>query len=317
MAKRALITGNQGQDGYYLTQLLQGLGYEIHGIDYPGSTDLTRFEDVERLFRQFQPNEIYHLAAFHHSSEDQVSNDLEIFKKSHETNVLSTAHLLEGMIRHAPAARMFFASSSLIYGNPQQSPQNEETPFNPVCLYGLSKYQSMKLCKFFHLKHGIFVSTGILYNHESPRRSSRFVTQKIIEAAVAIKHGKKDRLVLGQLNARVDWGFAGDTVQAMHQILQLDQPGTFVVATGVAHTILDFVQEAFQLLDLDWKKFVFENPALLTREKRSALIGNTQKLRKWTDWKPETSFSELVKMMIECEMRNYESKKTTCFRTHI
>jgi GDPmannose 4,6-dehydratase len=304
MIKRAVVTGSKGQDGYYLTMYLQEIGYEVFGIDLSVEIDLAKFEDVEALIKDFKPREIYHLAAYHQSSEDIPKNDLEVFKQSYQTNVLSTAHLLEALRQHCPKTRLFYANSCLVYGNPPVTPQDENTPFNPHCVYGFSKYQSLKLCELYRQKHGVFAANGILFNHESPRRSPRYVSRKIVQGALDIRYGKSDKLLLGDLNAEVDWGYAGDVVRAMQAILQLDEPRDLVIATGITHKIRDFVNIAFKILNLDPQKHIEVDKKLLIRKKGVTLKGDPSMLKKLTGWSPEVSFADLVKMMVEAELNN-------------
>ena len=301
--KTALITGSAGQDGSYLSALLATQGYRIIGIDRNDSpVSLTDSDAMFRFLDRERPNEIYHLAAFHHSSQDKLTDDWEIFSKSHALHTVATACLLEGIRRHCPESRLFFAASCHLFGTPATLVQNEITPFRPEGIYAITKQAGVELCRFYRRKHGLFAAVGILFNHESPRRSSSFVSKKIVEAAVAIRHGRRAPLVLGDLDAEIDWGFAGDYVSAMHAILQLDQPDDFVVATGEKHSVREFVELAFAQVGLDWKAHVQVEPGLLRGSSRPTLVGDASKLRDTTGWKPAMSFQELVRLMITSEL---------------
>jgi GDPmannose 4,6-dehydratase len=296
---KALITGVNGQDGFYLKKHLEKLDYKIIGIDVDSSESLGNFDEVEKLLQSFEPDEIYHLAAYHQSSEDKGVNDLEIFQKSYESNILSTANILEAMLRHGKKSRLFYANSCLLFGEPSTFPQNENTPLNPQCLYGFSKYQGLKLCQLYREKYGLFVSNGFLYNHESPRRPTQFVTQKIVQKALEIKRTGQGKLVLGDLDAQVDWLFAGDVVKAMHLILKADRPQEFVIASGILRKIRDFVRLTFEELDLRWEDYIEVDPTLLTRNRSKTLVGDSTLLSSVTGWNPETTFENLIKIMVQ------------------
>ena len=300
--KTALIIGSAGQDGIYLSEHLVRLGYKVIGIDRPPDLiDLRDAASVFALLENAKPQEVYHLAAFHHSSQDKLTDDLAVFRKSDEIHVLATANLLEGLKRFCPTARFFYAASCHLYGNPATPTQNETTPFCPDGLYGITKQAGAQLCRYYRQKHNLFAAVGILYNHESPLRPANFVSKKIVEAAVAISNQQQEKLVLGDMETEIDWGFAGDYVVAMQQILQLPVAEDFVISSGEKHRIRDFVEEAFKLVGLDWRKHVVVDPTLLRRETRVSLYGDNTKLRAKTGWQPATSFPELVRMMITAE----------------
>ena len=307
--KTALITGSAGQDGTYLSAHLAKLGYKVIGIDSTlGSIDLRDAAGVFALLKNAKPQEIYHLAAFHHSSQDKLTNDLDVFRKSDEVHVVATANLLEGIKRFCQTARFFYAASCHVYGNPATPIQNETTPFCPDGLYGITKQAGAQLCRYYRCAHNLFAAVGILYNHESPLRPANFVSKKIVEAAVAISNRQQEKLVLGDLETEIDWGFAVDYVVAMHQILQLPVAEDVVISSGEKHRIRDFVEEAFKLVGLDWRQYVVVDPTLLRGEARTCLFGDNTKLRKMTGWKPTTSFQELVKIMITAEQEKRRSQ---------
>ena len=311
--KRALITGIGGQDGTYLSQYLSGKGYQVAGIAKAKpslngaakifNTDLSNSKSVFMLLKNFKPQEIYHLAAYHHSSEEKITlSDLEVFERSIEVNVLSTANLLEGMHRFCPKAKLFFAASSHMFGATRTHRQNEDTPFQPNCLYGITKFSAMKLCHFYREKYRLFASVGILFNHESPLRKSKFLTKKIIKTAVAIKKGAKRKLVVGDLQAEVDWGYAKDYVVTMYRILQLKNPTDFIISSGKKHTVKYFIEEVFDYLNLNWYQHVKVDNNLLKRKRKSVLFGDNRKLIAQTGWRPSVTLKELIAIMVEDEL---------------
>lgn len=316
--KRALITGINGQDGTYLYKYLLKNGYSVVGVDSKASSlsdsilvvniDISNTQDVFDLLREKKPDEIYHLAAFHQSSEDESKGDLEVFKKSYNINVLSTINLLEGSYRFLKDTKLFYAASSYMFGIPELPVQNENSPFNPDCIYGITKYTGTKLCHYYRENYNVFASVGILYNHESPLRSSKFVSKKIVETAVSIKMNKKKNLVLGDLETEVDWGYAQDYVIAMQKILQLPAPDNFIISSGTKHKIKEFVEEAFNYLGLDWRKYVTVNHTLLLKKKKNSLFGDNKKIISLTGWSPSVSFKELVRIMVNAELEKYSKK---------
>jgi len=294
---RALVIGAHGQDGTLLTSFLKAREWEVDGIGKE-DLDLGRFDPVKAvLARGYQ--HIYYLAAFHHSSQDSaVPSDRELYQKSSEVHVTGLINVLEGVRSVSPASRIFYAASSLIFGSPAQEPQNEDTPFAPHCIYGITKTNGIQLCRFYREKHGVFASSGILFNHESPLRQRKFVIPKIIHSAIAISSGSPEKLHLGDLSARVDWGYAPDYVEAMHRILCLDQPEDFVIASGETHSVQEVVAIVFHALGLDWRDHVLESPSILTRQ-RTALRGDSSKLHKATGWKPTVGFKQMILDLLE------------------
>ena len=295
--KLALIVGAQGQDGQILKERLDADGSEVMTINR-GDIALGDLAAV-RCCIQRRPDEVYYLAAHHHSSQDRMdSDDIDLFHKSMEVHVEGLVSFLESIRQHSPQTRLFYAASSLIYGAAQTDTQDETTPLAPRCIYGITKTAGLHLCRFYREKHGIYASVGILFNHESPLRQRKFVIPKIIEAAVAIANGSKSKLQLGDLSARVDWGYAPDYVDAMTRILRLPYPDDFVVATGETHSVQEVVEIIFGLLNLDWLEHVKETPEILAR-KRSVLCGVSHKLRESTGWTPTISFQEMLKLLLE------------------
>jgi GDPmannose 4,6-dehydratase len=250
------------------------------------------------LIRKVVPDEIYYLAAFHHSSENVPTQDNgELFNKSFRTHVLSLVNFLEGMRMYAKDSRLFYAASSHVFGNAANEPQDEQTPFNPKCIYGITKTAGIHTCRFYRDRYGLFVSIGILYNHESSYRKSIFVTKKIINSAIKIKNNQQDKLILGNLSAEVDWGYAPDYVETFQRILNVPQPDDFVVATGKKHTVRDFVEITFGYLGLDWKKYVEEDKKIITKS-YVTLVGNPQKLMRTTGWRPSVDFKAMIKLLL-------------------
>jgi GDPmannose 4,6-dehydratase len=313
--KRALIIGSHGQDGSYLYESLARQEYCMLGIDintvcasFPNPPVPISIQDpaaITELIRRFGPDEVYYLAAFHHSSEDTLVDDAALFRTSCAVHVTALVNVLEALKHHAPQARLFYAASSHIFGAPITAPQDETTPLNPVCVYGITKAAGLQVCRFYRQKHGLYTSAGILYNHESPRRSAKFVSQKIVSTAIAIKKGEQTQLILGDLAAQIDWGYAPDYVEAMQQILQLPAPDDFVVASGTTHTVRDFVDGVFRALDLDWTRYVTENRKVVRQQVKRHLQGNTAKLRAATGWHPATSFTQMIRLMVQKGLESY------------
>jgi len=250
------------------------------------------------LLRRIVPDEIYYLAAYHHSAENiPLQGDLDLFTRSFQVHVHSLVNFLEGMRLFARDARLFYAASSHVFGNAASEPQDELTPFNPKCIYGITKTAGVHACRFYRNQHRLFVSSGILYNHESRYRKPIFVTRKIINGAVGIKNGRQDKLVLGNLSAEVDWGYAPDYVEAFQKVLHADVPDDFVVATGRKHSVQNFVEAVFGYLDLDWKLYVHEDKTIIAKGDVS-LVGDPGKLMRVTGWKPSVDFSEMIRLLI-------------------
>ena len=307
-----VIVGSKGQDGQLLKEFLQRrkcpiIGIDVDSVDSTSSlweekVDITNYAQVSQLIKQVKPPQVYYLAAHHHSSEDQLGDLNDLVKKSYEINVLSYLNFLESIRRFSSETRIFYAASSHIYGNPKNPLQDESTEFNPKSIYAITKLDSLLLSRYYIENYSVFSSVGILYSHESPFRRNDFVSKKIVKTAVEIKNGLSSELVIGDINAKVDWGYAGDYVKAMMKILDHKKPGDFVIATGRKIKLKNFISIVFEYLDLDWKEFVKESPELLIRKTASSLCGNPGKLMDQTGWKPIVNLDELARLMVDYEL---------------
>jgi len=305
--RKAVIVGCEGQDGRLLNDLLTKKGYRIVGLDkhiikYPKGSrfkkiDITKREEVFSLIRLFKPHEVYYLAAFHHSSESLPDENVELLRHSYDAHVGGPANFLEAIKKFSRKTRLFYAGSSHIFGQAKNKLQDEKTPINPNCIYGITKAAGLALCRFYRSRYKIFAATGILYNHESALRSEKFVSMKIINGAINIRKGRQKELVLGDLRAVIDWGYAPDYVRAMHLIVNSKLPDDFIIATGKRHMVLDFVKAAFGYLGLDWKLYVKENRGMMHKQ-NFCRIGNPAKLKRVTGWKPSVDFKEMVKLLL-------------------
>lgn len=316
--KKAFITGILGQDGFYLAELLLGKGYEVDGLalgknDFAGLKESVAGDffidpklnihygdvsDKHALFKIVEktcPDEVYNLAASHMRGAATA--------KDFAVNTLGPLWLLEAVKTFNPRTKFFQAGSGEMYGD-APSPQNEATPFNPLTSYAVSKTASFHFTKHFRDAYGIFACNGFLFNHESPRRPDGFVTRKITQGVAEILAGKRDRIKLGNLDARRDWGYAPDYVDAMWRMLQHREPDDYVVATGELHTVREFLQEAFRLAGVsDWEKHVASDAAFFRVEGTTPIVGDAAKVKKKLGWEPKIKFKELVRIMLraDCE----------------
>lgn len=321
--KRALITGITGQDGSYLSELLLEKGYEVHGIirrsssfntgridhlytdpHYDGTRlflhhgDLTDSTGLNRLLRQIKPDEIYHLGAQSH-----VRVSFDIPEYTGDVTGLSTTRLLDAIIDSGLQTRFYQASSSEMFGKVREVPQTETTPFYPRSPYGCAKAYAYWITVNYREAYGLHASNGILFNHESPRRGETFVTRKITRALSNILSGKQQDLYLGNLDAKRDWGYAKDYVEAMWMMLQAPQGDDFVIATGETHSIREFLDEAFGLVGRDWQEVVKIDPKYYRPTEVDLLVGDPTKAHEKLGWKPKTSFKQLVRLMVEEDLR--------------
>jgi len=307
-----IIVGSKGQDGQLLKELFQRrkcpiIGFDVDFVDSTSSfwvekVDVTDYAQVSQLIKQVKPSQVYYLAAHHHSSEDQLGDLNDLVKKSYKVNVFSYLNFLESIRRFSLGTKIFYAASSHIYGDPKDSLQDESTEFNPHSIYAITKLDGLLLSRYYRENYSVFSSVGILYSHESPYRRNSFVSKKIVKTAVEIKNGLKSELVIGDINAQVDWGYAGDYVKAMMKILDHNRPDDFVVASGKKVGLKDFISVVFNYLNLDWKEFVRESPELLIRHTTNLLCGNPGKLMDQTGWKPTVSLEELARLMVDYEL---------------
>ena len=291
----AFITGITGQDGSYLQELLTGKGYEVHG--WPSAEcDITQPDVLRVALQQSQPDEIYHLAAQTH-----VGDSAQAEAVTMAVNFQGTKNLLETAQREAPRARILFASSSEIFGRPDEVPQTETTPINPVNPYGESKACATEAVRAARAA-GCYAVNGILYNHESPRRGPNFVTQKICRAAAAIARGEQSELKLGDTSAARDWSDARDIIRGMWLALQAEAPGDYIFASGQTHTVQNVIEIAFEAVKLDWRKHVIIDESLFRATEPRQLIGNPSKARAVLGWEAQTTFHELIVEMMEAAM---------------
>ena len=308
MSRRlAVLLGYAGQDGRLLWQRLNDLGYALVGIgrgaasssrgEWSDPVDISSATEVEHLIRMLRPGEVYHLAAHHTSAEGDRTTDREEIERSFAVNVSSLAHLLDAVRRHSPDTRVFYAASSHMFGRPSRSPQDELCPLEPRTIYGISKAAATHLCRLYRHDHRVFVSVGILFNHESPYRRPSFLSRRIIDGALAAARAEGAPLVLGNLDAEVDWGWAPEYVDAMHRILQLGEPADFVVATGRRRSVRDFVDLAYKAVGLDWRRHVREDPGRLSRG-TTGLVGDPARLRSATGWTARVELEELVALLL-------------------
>jgi GDPmannose 4,6-dehydratase len=316
MSKRAIITGITGQDGSYLAELLLDKGYDVTGIVRRSSApNLWRIEhllgritlrpadlldqlSLYRTIRDVRPHEFYNLAAmsFVPASWDQplLTGDF---------NALGVTRILEAIREIDPEIRLYQASSSEMYGRVREVPQTELTPFYPRSPYGVSKVFGHYITVNYRESYGLFAVSGILFNHESPRRGLEFVTRKVTDGVARIKLGLADHLALGNLDAKRDWGFAGDYVQAMWLMLQQPKADDYVIATGVTHSVQDLVETAFSYAGLDWRRYVRTDPAFLRPAEVDLLTGDAAKARATLGWQPRVSFKGLIEMMVDADLK--------------
>jgi len=325
MKKKAFITGINGQDGSYLAEHLLEKDYEVYGIIRRNSIaenqagridhlvgngvetmygDLLDVTSLERAMETIKPDEIYNIGAQSHV---RISFDIPQFTV--QTNALGVLNMLEAYKRHCPNARFYQASSSECFGRSIEDDgyQRETTRMEPTSPYGCAKVFGYNIVRHYRFAHKMFAVNGILFNHESPRRGSNFVTNKVVKAAVKIKLGLQDKLELGNMDAYRDWGHSKDYVKAMNMIVNHAEPSDFVVATGVTHSVREMCDHVFSKLDLDYKDYVIQNPKFLRAEELKYLKGDSTKIRKTLGWKPEYTFETLMDEMVEHWLKLYKN----------
>ncbi len=313
--RRALITGITGQDGSYLAELLLDEGYEVFGVVRRASTEnFARIEHLRRrvelvqadlldqlslitVLQRLRPQEVYNLAA-----QSFVPTSWEQPMLTAEFNAVGVTRLLEAVRLVDRHIRFYQASSSEMFGKVREVPQSERTPFHPRSPYGVAKVYGHHITVNYRESYGLFACSGILFNHESPRRGKEFVTRKITDAVARIKFGQCDELRLGNLGARRDWGYAKDYVRAMWLMLQHEQPDDYVIATGEQHTVQEVAEIAFAHAGLDWRRYVREDPTLLRPAEVDQLIGDAAKARATLGWRPTVAFRELIEMMVDADL---------------
>src|SRR5262245_4569600 len=323
MTKRALITGITGQDGSYLTELLLEKGYEVFEIICRSSSfnteridhlyrdphetgarlrliygDLNDSSSLNTIIRQTTPDEIYNLGAQSH-----VRVSFDIPEYTAEVTAVGTVRLLEAVRETGIKPRFYQASSSELYGQVVETPQTDTTPFHPRSPYACAKAYAYYITVNYLEAYGLFACNGILFNHESERRGETFVSRKITRAATRIKLGQQDKLYLGNLDARRDWGYAGDYVRAMWLMMQADKPDDYVIATGVTYSVRDFLDETFGYLDLDWTRYVEIDPRYYRPTEVDLLQGDASKARRELGWEPQVSFKQMVQMMVDHDLK--------------
>ena len=321
--RKALVTGITGQDGSYLAELLIEKGYQVHGLIRRSSSlnsqridhlyqdphepdrklilhygDLTDSTGLARLIDQVRPREVYNLGAQSH-----VKVSFEVPEYTGDVDALGTLRILDAIYHCDPTIRFYQASSSEMFGKSAETPQSEKTPFHPRSPYGAAKAYAYWMAINYREAYSMFTVNGILFNHESPRRGETFVTRKITRAVARILEGRQNTLFLGNLDARRDWGYAPDYVKAMWLMLQQDQPDDYVVATGETHTVREFVELAFGQVGLDWQEHVQVDPAYFRPAEVDLLLGDAGKARRQLGWEPTTSFEELVRIMVEADLK--------------
>lgn len=305
---RAIIVGDRGQDGSILWDQLVARGYSLigisrchvrsHGFQWDAPVDIVDARDVRQLVNVFQPDQIFFLAAHHQSSEQPRTDSVDLWQRSWAVHVHAFNYILEAIHACQPHVRVFYASSSRVFGNVATAPQDEATPLRPACVYGVTKAAGMMLADFYRRERGLFVTCGVLFNHESPMRGPQFVSRRIVDGLLALKHGRAATLEIGALDARVDWGYAPDYTYAMQLMLDVSEPGTYVVASGTTHSVREMVTLAAEYLDVDWQGRVVETGRLLTRNPQQ-LCGNASRLRVATGWMPSVDFPQLVRILVD------------------
>jgi GDPmannose 4,6-dehydratase len=325
--KRALITGIGGQDGSYLAEFLLECGYAVAGVVRPGSSEYPNLESVRDRIELLEadlldqrslataleaarPGEVYNLA-----SPSFVPASWERPVATAEFAAVGATSLLEAIRAVDPAIRFYQASSSEIFGEPRESPQTEETPLKPVTPYGVAKAYAHFIVSSYRRQYRLFACSGILYNHESPRRPLEFLPRKVAHGAAAISLGLQDELVLGDLDAKRDWGYAGDYVRAMWLMLQEDEPGDYVVASGESHSVREFVQCAFAHVGLDWQKHVRVDPALQRGPAElHRLVGDASHAHDRLGWRPELGFEQLARLLVDADLERLRTPATSMER---
>ncbi len=319
--RSAIIVGCHGQDGRLLTEQLRaggirtlGIGrgtIDPSGVPWDRPVDITRAAEVAAVVGARRPDALFHLAALHESSEEPQAIDPDAVRARYEVNFFSLLHCLEAIRLVSPATRLFFAASSHIFGAPDTEVQDEGTPLRPDSIYGMTKTDGLLACRMYRAHCRLHASVGILYTHESPHRDAKFLAMKIARAARRIRAGRIEPLVIGDLDAVIDWGWAPDYVDAMRRIVALDTPGEFVIATGERRTVRDFLDAAFAAVDLDWRPHVREDAGILARPGRPR-VGNPARLRAATGWAPTVGFEEIARRLVASRTTDESPEDGSC-----
>jgi GDPmannose 4,6-dehydratase len=320
MSKIALVTGCTGQDGVHLCKLLREKKYEVHGLIRRSSVpqprlkylegvilhegDITDSMSIHRVLDEVCPDEVYNLAAQSH-----VGTSFKMPEYTHKVNADGFLNLIEAVRQDFPRCRVYQASTSEMFGEVTETPQNENTPFKPISPYAVAKLDAHNTARYYRDHYGMFVSCGILFNHEGEYRGEEFVTQKVVKAAVRISKGLQDKLELGDLTPMRDWGYAKEYVEAMYAMLQDDHPEDYVIATGKSHSVKEFVEKVFKTLNLDYNKYVISTEDNKRPADVVALCGDATKARRELGWWPETNLDQLIKIMIDAELERYEETR--------
>ena len=306
--KTVIIVGYQGQDGQLLYNDLKKK-YSIVGIgrkstisknnDWSNDVDITDYKSVKNIIKSLEPDYVYYLAAVHHSSSDKIESGIDLNRISFEINVNAFLSFLISINNYSPKTKIFYASSCHIFGDPQFSPQNEKMEYKPNSIYGITKMNGLELCDYFRTHHNLFASAGILFNHESYLRKNNFVSKNIVNTAVSIKNGLSQKLVIGNIEMLVDWGYAGDFVEAMQNILNLEKSDNFVISNGKSEPLENYISSVFSCLDLNWKEHTVVDPSILKRKPIEGLCGDYSKLHDMTGWTPRFNLKKLGQLMVK------------------
>lgn len=305
---RIIIVGSRGQDGKILCELFAQKNCKIIGIHSNGldcintewseNVSIENPESIENLIKYFKPDQIYYLAAYHQSAEKRLTDGNDLITKSFNVNVTGYAYFLEAVKNHSPLTRVFYAASSHVFADTCISPQTEETMFAPNSIYGITKVAGIMLSRLYRNNFGLIISSGIFYNHESKYRQNDFLSAKIINGAYQIKAGKADQLTLGNIDVKVDWGYAGDYMEAVIGLLEAGKSDEYIIASGKNHTVKEFVELVFKYFDLDWEKYVISGSGN-SNQKNAELLGNIDKIEKEIGWKPKTNFPDMIEKLVK------------------
>ena len=307
-SRKAIIVGCNGQDGTFLQQQLVAENFEVIGISRNGlsylncppkrwTCELTDPAQIRNLVREFQPDEIYYLAAFHHSSEQKAELDLaDFYQRSHQIHTQGLLNFLEAMYHFCKGGKLFYASSCLIYGDSGEHALNESSPLNPTGFYGLTKLEGMRICQYFRDKFNIYACSGILFNHESYLRSEKYLSGKLIRAAIRAKNGDNSKTIIGNPKALVDWGYAGDFVRAFTTMLRQSIPLDCVIATGELHSVEEFAKIAFECIELQYEKYIVHDEQLLIR-KNNVRRADPSRIQSM-GWAPSLNFTEMIQTIM-------------------